>query len=69
MLIEARVVVKDEESTLSKKFLHYTDTDGHIIISDDSGGIRKMVEQTVQEFGKAKDQITNIIVNFKIIWE
>lgn len=69
MLAELRVVVKDDESTLSKKFLHYTETDGDIVLNDDSLAIRKVVDQTVHEFGKMQEEISNIIVNIKIIWE
>ena len=60
---EIKVSVKDEEQKLARKFPHY----GAIKVSREDPELRKMVDQTIQDFQGDK-QDCDVAVNFKYKW-
>lgn len=66
MLTEVSIIVKDEDSTLRKKYLHYNDVADGITLSQNCERLMEMIKETLSEFGKTTD---NIIVKTNTIWE
>jgi hypothetical protein len=58
MPTEIKIVMKNEDSSLIKKFLSYQDTDGDITLSYECEKLKSMIDQSKAAFEGIPDSIT-----------